>query len=240
MTVFLKFKPHLRFCTLAAALLLPNLTFAGGKATITTTTPPMEIEGQSAEEGADKLTLTWRDADTLRMEFGDPNHYLVMRDGKTYSVTLDEDGAQVMDMAGMSAMIQAMNPNKEDNNPFGDIESIKATNEQKTVAGIKGTVYQMQWNEPGKSDSQSSEVILTDDPLVVEMTHAYFNSMSAMIGAQYIAMFKDSLPTQTSGLLQLGDDFTVESITKADPAGGLFELPAKPMDFQSLLGGMSQ
>lgn len=240
MTVFLKFKSHLRFWPLAAALLLPNLAFAGGKATITTATPPIHIEGQDNEAGADRLTLTWRDANTLRMEFGDPNHYMVMRDGKTYSVTLDGDGAQVMDMAGMSAMIQAMNPNKEDDNPFGDSESMKATSEHKTVAGIKGRVYQMQWNDPEESKPKSSEVVLTNDPLVIEMTHAYFNSMSAMIGAKYIDIFKDNLPAKASGLLQVGDDFTVESITKADPAAALFELPAKPMGLQSLLGGMSQ
>lgn len=240
MTVLLKFKSHFRFWPLAAALLLPNLAFAGGKATITTTTPPMEIEGQSTKGGADKLTLIWRDTHTLRLDFGDPNHYLVMRDGKAYSVSLDEDGAQVMDMAGMSAMIQAMNPNNpNDENPFGKIESIKATNEHKTVAGIKGTVYQMTWNTSDKKGPEAEQAVLTKDPLVVEMTQAYFNSMSAIIGAAHTQAFQDRLPKGTGGVLQIGDDFTVESITKANPEAGLFALPAKPMDFQSLLGGMS-
>ena len=151
-----------------------------------------------------------------------------------------EGKIQVIDLSGMSAMMQAMRgQGKKGDNPFGSIDAVKATGASKTVAGIKGQVYQMTWTDPDGSQ-QSGDAVLTDNPLVVEMTQAYLNSMGAMIGAEYTRSYQDALPTDERGLLQVGDQFHVESIEQADPPASTFELPAKPIDMQSMMGGLGE
>lgn len=245
MSRFFKFKPQVRLLV-AVSLLLPTIALAGGKATMITTEQPMKMEGQADNSGPTTITLTWQDQNTLRMDFGDvgadnlADTYLIMRDGKTYSVSQNDGQPLVMDMSAMSSLMKSMMPKgSNDENPFGNIDSIKATQNSETVAGIKGRVYNMSWTDPDGS-KQSDEAVLTDDPLVVEMTQAYLGAMSTMVGDEYTRLYKDALPSADQGLLKVGDQFYVESISPADPPAASFELPAKPMDLQSLMGQMEQ
>lgn len=241
MSSLFKIKLLLELGSLAAVtLLVPSLALAGGKATMVTSSALTQMEEQKLGSESATLTMTWQDTNTIRMDFGDSSHYLLMRDGKAYSVTQSEGETQVMDMAGMSAMIKAMSgKNANNDNPFGRIDSTKATGASETIAGIKGQVYQMTWTDPDGSQ-QSGDAVLTNDPLVMEMTEAYLNAMGSMIGAEYTRSYQDALPADERGLLQVGDQFQVESIEQADPPASTFELPAEPMDLQSLLKGLGQ
>lgn len=236
-----KLKPLSKLWSLTAiTLLLPNLAFAGGKATMTTIAQPMQVEGQTIDEESTTLTITWQDVDTVRMDFGDPSNYLIVRDGKAYTIIQEDGETQVMDMAGMSAMVQAMGTkDKKNENPFGSIDSVKATNTSDTVAGIKGKTYQISWTE-ADGNQKSGDAVLTDDSLVVEMTQAYLNSMSSIVGAEYTQSFLDALPKDGRGLLQMGDQFYVESIQKTDPPASTFELPGKPINLQDLFSGLEK
>lgn len=221
--------------------LLPCTAFAGGKATMITTSQPMQQPGRSAPSGASTQSttlLTWRDADTLRMDMGNDGEYMIVRDGKAYSVSQDDGETMVMDMEGMSAMVQAMaSKGGKKKNPFGSIDSVKATGATDTVADVKGRVYQMTWTDPNGS-KKSGEAVLTDDPLVVEMTRTYFSSMGNMVGADVTGAFLDALPDAGQGLLRMGDQMRVKSISRVDPPASTFKLPAKPVSLKEMMQGI--
>lgn len=232
--------PATRLWPLAAMLLLlPCIALAGGKATMKTTSQPIQVGAQPVGGGESTMTLVWRDAKTMRMDFGD-DAALIIRDGKTYSISQSDGQIQVMDMAAMMKMMQAVSgQGTQGKNPLGSIDSVKATGATETVAGIKGRVYHMTWTNPdGKQ--QSGDAVLTNDPLVVEMTVAWLGSMSGMVDADTANAFLDGLPSKDRGLLRMGNQIQVESVSRSDPPASTFELPAKPMDLQSLMGGMGQ
>lgn len=234
-------RPVTQLWPLAAIMfLLPCVVLAGGKATMVTTDQSMQIGGQSMGGGSNTMNMTWHNADMIRMDFSDDTGYLIVRDGKTYSVSDSDGEIQVMDMSSMMKMMQTMGgQNSQTQNPFGNIDSVKATGEIETVAGIKGRVYHMTWTEPDGSH-KSGDAVLTDDPLVVEMTRAYLGSMAGMVGADTTRAFQDALPNKDHGLLRMDDQMRVESVSRIDPPVSTFELPAKPMDLQSLMGGMGR
>ncbi|ART80381.1 hypothetical protein [Oceanisphaera avium] len=241
MKTLITFTSKAKFLPLAAlSLLLPTLALAGGKATLVTTDQPMQMEGQA--RGPSTMTLTWRDAKTLRMDVSEAGGgtYLIMRDGKTYSVSQNNGQPIVMDMSAMGGLVKSMLPKGGDrDHPFGSIDSIKDTNTKETVAGIEGKVYQMQWTDPDGS-KQAGEAVLTDDPVVVEMTHAYLGAMSAMVGDEYTRVYQDAMPKDNKGLLKVGEQFYVESISSAEPPASSFELPAEPMDMRNLMEQMGK
>ena len=223
-----------------ALLLLPCAALAGGKATIVTTTQPIQQPGRSSTRAGTPSTMaiTWRDAETMRMDPGDSADYMLVRDGKAYSVSQDGGETMVMDLAGMSAMVQAMaSQGGEKKNPFGSIDSVEATGATQTVAGVTGRVYHMKWTDPDGS-RKSGDAVLTDDPLAVEMTRTYFSSMGRMFAADAANAFLNALPDNDRGLLRMGNQFHVESISRADPPDATFELPAKPVTLKELMSGM--
>lgn len=232
-----KLKPLIkRWPLVVATLLLPSIALAGGQATLVSVTESMQVAGQTIEKESNKITIIWDDVHTLRMDLGDSSHYLLMRDGKAYSISQEGGETLVMDMESMRSMVQAMGGQDQKENPFGSIDSVKATNTSETLAGIKGQVYHMTWTEADGSQ-KSGEAVLTDNPLVVEMTRAYLNSISAMAGAGDSNEFLDALPNNEQGMLQMGDLFYVESIQQMNPPASTFELPAKPMNLQDLFKG---
>lgn len=220
-------------------LLLPCVALAGGKATLISKNEPMQVGGKSIGGGSSTMTLTWQDASTMRMDMDEKGDAaIIKRDGKTYSISRSNGETQVMDMSAMMKMMQAMGGEAaQTQNPFGGINSIKATGKTETVAGIKGRVYHMTWTNPGGS-RESGDAVLTDDPLVVEMTRAYLGSMSGMTDADTAANWEDALPGKDRGLLRMGDQMRVDSISRADPPASTFELPAKPVDMKKLMRGM--
>jgi len=229
--------PLTRLGPLAAIVLLslPGVALAGGKATISMGQP----EGSTPTgESTETTIITWHDTDTMRMDIGDTTDYMLVRDGKMYMVSQSDGEMEVMDLSGMSAMVQGMASQElKDENPFGSIESVKATGATATVAGVKGRVYRMSWTNPDGS-RKTGDAVLTDDPLVVEMTQAYLGSMSAMGGPELTASFENSLPDDDRGLLRMDEQFQIDSISRIDPPATTFELPAEPMDMRSLMEGM--
>lgn len=238
-----KFKPQTRLWPfVAASLLLPGIALAGGTATLVTTEQPMQMEGKASNHSPTTMTITWRDEKTLRMDFAEAgaDTYLIMRDGKTYSISDNDGQPLVMDMSAMGGLVKSMLPKGGDSeHPFGSIDSIKSTNTKETVAGIEGQVYQMQWTDPDGS-KQFGEAVLTNDPLVVEMTQAYLGAMSAMVGDEYTRVYQDAMPDDNKGLLKVGKQFYVESISDKELPAASFELPAKPMDLRNLMEQMGK
>lgn len=213
----------MRPLVLLTAMLLPLAALASGTATIQTS--------------GDTMQLAWQDGGAVRMKTGERPGYMLMRDGKIYSVTMHEGKTRVMDISGMIKMFSAM-ASKKSKTPFGHIDSIEATGDSATVAGIDGHVYRVKVTE-SEGKTTTKETVLTDNPLVVEMTTAYVDALLSTLAPDIAQNLNAKLPADERGLLQSGDgDFKLVSISDAKPDPQLFELPAKPTSFGNMMKRM--
>lgn len=208
--------------------------------TLLTLLPATALAGGSAkmQTGDTTMQVVWQDENTLRTGGEDASSYLIVRDGKAYSVSTANGQPRVMEMAGMLKMMQAMaGESQNQESRFGHVDSVEKTGASETVAGIEGRVYLITTTDPN-GKTETVETVLTDNPLVVEMTRAYLGSMQAMFGGDDLGAFMDALPDDEHGLLRAGEDFRLLSIASDDPPASLFELPAEPMNLQQMMKGM--
>lgn len=205
-----------------AAVMLPLITLAGGTATI-------EANGETSK-------LHWQDNGNLRMGLGQADGYLIVRQGTPYTVINRGGTPMVMDMSGMLKAFASMGgKSAHDKSPFGSIDTVTATGKSETVADIKGDIYQITVTD-ADGKTQTMEAVLTTDPMVQEMTHAYMAGIQTMLGTDDMTRnFLDKLPADKRGLLRAGDDFKLVSIAGDAPAPDLFVLPAKPQSLGSMM-----
>lgn len=208
----------------AGALLAAALpVLADGKATITThdAQDPMQ------------MVIHWND-DRMRMDFPSQQQgYMLMRDGKGYMVT--EQGGQtiVMDMAMLKEMTDTMGDEAGamSANQAQSVESLDATGERETIAGIEGEVYRVQWTDrSGKS--HDDELVLSDEPLAREMLAAFQDYVETVMGQP--DPIGATVLEQDLGMLRFGDEFEVAEIADASPDAGIFELPENAMTMQDM------
>lgn len=208
-----------------AAMLLPLAAIAGGTATIATDGGTMQ--------------LAWQDHGAVRMDIEGQDHYMVMRDGRIYAVDMSAQPPRVMDMSGMMKMFAAMaGESAQSQMPFGQIESVEATGESATVAGIEGRVYEVTMTDPD-GQTETKTVVLTDNPLVVSMTQAYVDALLQTLAPDVAAGLLAALPADDRGLLRSGEsDFRVTAISGEEPSASLFELPAEPTSLGQMMQQM--
>lgn len=224
-----KHMAHRSLAARAAPLLIALIPFSAwsaGTATI--------------QAGGESNSMSWLDNSTVRFDMPAANgSYMVSRDGKTYMVNPKAAGGMppVMEVGGMIQGFANMAKGSNASPLAMDIKSVKATGQTQTVAGIKGEVYQITTID-NKGQSKTMEAVFTNDPLVVEMTTAYLAFSEPMIGAQNAAKFKNALPKGKQGLLRVGDDMVVQSISNKKPSASTFELPAQPTNMNEMMKGL--
>lgn len=212
---------------LLVLLVLPLAALAGGTATLAT-------DGGT-------IQLAWQDDGAVRMDTQSQNSYMLMRDGKIYTVDMSAQPPRVMDMSGMMKMFSAMaGKSTQSQLPFGQIESVEATGESATVAGIEGRVYEITVTD-ADGQTKTKTAVLTDNPLVVSMTQAYVNSLLKAMAPDMADKLLAALPADDRGLLRSGDDeFRITAISDEEPAASVFALPAKPTSLGQMMQQMMQ
>lgn len=208
--------------------LMPFSAWAAGTATIQT--------------GDESNTMSWLDNSTIRFDMAAAQgSYMISREGKTYMVNPKASGGMppVMEVGGMIQGFADMAEGDETSVLNMRIKSVKATGKTQTVAGIKGEVYTLTALDK-KGQSKTMEAVFTSDPLAVEMTTAYLTFSESMVGAKNMSEFKNAFPKGKQGLLRLGDDMVVQSISNKKPAASLFELPAKPTNMSEMMKGLME
>lgn len=218
---------------LAALALLPaGPVLAGGSALIES-----RSEGMNSVTSATSQTIDWYDLKTVRLEFAEAGGYLLVRDGKAYSVTEESGTAQVIELGAMMQKMRSGGDSAK-SGAFGHVEHIEPTDILDEVAGISGMVYRVT-TANGSGETSTQDWVLTNDPLVVEMTAAYLETASAMYGNpegdDHISQFEDMLPSEHRGILRAGENYRVISISDEDVPKARFELPAKPMDLSDFM-----
>lgn len=181
--------------------------------------------------------ILWQTDGAVRVGQTGSQEYMLMRDGKAYMVSHEDGEAQVMEMTGI---VQAMGDmaNSSADLPIPEtVDSVKATGKSETIAGVKGEIHLITTTEKDGTTS-TMEAVLTDKPIIVEMTRSYMQAIGSIVGAQSIETFTQALPAKKSGILRVDDDFVLKSISDQEPQAGMFELPANPINLNDLMKGL--
>lgn len=223
------------FALLLTAAALPAL--AGGNATIQTNT------GQG---GSSTMKISWADADTVRFEPQGQPGYMLLRDGKVYSVTNAGGQLMVMDMSSLNKLSGAAGASM----PTGKAPIIanaqavsdwRATGDEETIAGIDGEVYAITWTDT-EGQAHTDRAVLSDDPAVMEMSAAFATFSRVMMDSAARESGSNPvdqrLQAENLGVLRFADKFQVSSISGDAPPAGDLELPAEPQDLGGALKGM--
>ena len=225
-------------CTLAA---VPAAQAAGS----------VEYEVKADADRA-RMTIEWLDNSRMRMDMqvaGMPagmKAWQVMRDGKIYSVTINEGKPMVLEMGGMMKMMGSMlgaqgMKGGETLNDVQEFHSLKPTGRRETVAGVAGEVFLLDY-KPGEGQRQQVEVVLSNQRTVREMTEAmlaYGKLMSSAMGHVDPAgsrRLESEMQQRQLGMLRFGDQLKAVNISAKAPSAQRMELPAAPMTMPQIPG----
>ncbi|WP_370308607.1 hypothetical protein [Sinimarinibacterium flocculans] len=208
----------------------PVWAWAGGKAV---------VEGGT---GGDKARMTYEfDGDLLRMDVPDqPDGYMIMRDGKIYSVAQQNGQPMVIDMAGMGKMLGGM-AQRSMANIDQDVDqfiSLEDTGRTETIAGIKGRVHVLTYVDDGQRKSQ--EIVLSNDKSLSEMSRSMMRMSEIMAQSFGVELPEGSkrmsaeITGKGSGVLRFGNEYRVVSIDRSTPSSSRFKLPAEPQQMPDL------
>ncbi len=208
---------------------------------------------------AGSATLISNDGGTATFEYNDsmlrigsdanPESYALMRDGKFYTVSVNNGQPIVIDAGSMMKGMGSMNmaPTTVTSDFDVDVLSVKDTGKNETVAGIKGDVYEIRFrDEDGQERSET--MVLSKDKRVREFSDALFRMMN--VAAEFAsdkAMkqgqdMRSKLEELDAGVLRYGNEMRISSIDGDKVPGARFELPAQPMNlegFGAMLGNLS-
>lgn len=189
------------------------------------------------------MQLDWLNNNSVRMSTShDSSGYLLVLNQQAYAVYKQGKEHQVIDL---SSLFDSLGNMAKDASPLElnkeleinwDSSKLKASQKSKTVAGIQGQVYII---DHPQSDIQ--ELVLSNQPLLVEMTQAYFSLLQAMAphSKENIAVEK-ALPQTHQGLLAASPSFVVQSLSNKRPKKKLFALPAEPQTLQDMMLNLQQ
>jgi hypothetical protein len=229
-------KPVLHIYLLVATLsFLASTVLADGAAV---------FSGNTGERGGKgTMHIRWSGKGKVRMDASPAGGgYTVLTGGRVYSVMTRGARPEVYDMTAMMQQMRGMMPAPKDQaGPMDNtVTNASNTGRSEKVAGYTGDVYKVTTRSNGRLETL--ELVISQDPDVVEATQAWLamashmagNDADAMTGPDSIGAF---LNRKRAGLLRAGNEFRLKSLTpgKVDP--GLFKLPAKPTAMPSF-GGM--
>lgn len=218
--------------TTLMTVLVPAFAWAGGQATI-------------SSEGVQTF-LEYDDAGSLRMGAQGEDGYMLIRDGRMYTVM--DQGGEIMVMeigAAMAAMGNMIQQQGLIDTGFESFESLTDTGRTETVAGIEGRVHELTLVE-NNGQRSTETIVLSSDNRVREMTAAMMAMADLMLRtmgsdeAEGLARMKEEIVGTGRGILRQGNEFVVTSIDGNPPAASRLELPAEPMeipDMSSFFGG---
>jgi len=233
-------KPAYRGIAYGLLALAPAVGWAGGKASIesgsgsNTVRSSIEYDGQGA----------------VRMDVsGQAGNYMLVRDGKVYSVVSQNGQPMVLDMGGMMKMMggiaqQQMQQPMAGTRNVADMVSLRATGASETVAGIDGRVYELTYVDDAGTQ-RTETMVLSTDRRARELTQAMFAMSKSMAQSMQTdvpsggAELESEIAAGKHGILRYGGDFRIVSFDAGSPAASRFALPAEPAqlpDFGKMLG----
>lgn len=226
---------------LVAAAWLAGTVHAAGLVRYEITDPESGQRGQ--------MSVEWLNLQQARIDVTAPDMpkdmqaYQLMRDGKLYAVTIQQGQPLVLEMTQMLRMAgqMATSLQPDTGNDVHELEDLRATGRQETVAGVRGEVYELVFRD-GQGRARREEIVLSTDATVYEMTqvmNAYARLMGEAAGAPRAAgrdQFETRLRDQRVGLLRMGAELRAVEVGRDAPPAARMALPAEPMALPGLAG----
>ncbi len=206
--------------------------------------------GASQEE---QQKIQYKDDKHIKISMG-PDGSMMIIGEKSYMVSTEDGQTTVMDMDEMRAMLGGMGGGmKQRAQAAKDDLNMKVIKKGKkrTVAGIKGQVWTIQFKEDG--ETEQVDVVVTDDKRVVKAMSAYGKAISRM------AMSEEESDDEFLSMMQIapghvmiasaedeeGNKFELQSFSEKSIAASTFVLPANAQKQQmpnlaGLFGGGGQ
>jgi len=211
---------------LGASVLAGNLVYAGA------------ADLKSSDGGVMKFEYR---GDKLRINMDDDQGYMIVDDTGLY-VVRDSDGQiMVVDAGKMMKMFGAMAGSAAPSVTSSEVVSLKATGRKEEHAGVRGEVYELQYKEEGSSKVQRTELVLSGDARVLELSHAMSGmarviAKSAGKSLEGANEFERRLNKMDKGVLRYGDELYITAISDRKIDNARFVLPAEPQDLSSMSG----
>lgn len=191
-----------------------------------------------SEDGKVKVEFT--SSGMLRMDDASGEGYMLMRDGKLYSVIEDGGSVMVFDIAAAIASVGSLGQQ----GGFWDAEMVelvamKATGGSEEVDGLKGHIYEMTYrNRAGHQHTDT--IVLTKDKTAALLTQASLTMASILIAAtgESISPAFDKMADFTRdggwGVLRQGESYRLTQVQDVAVDASRFVLPAEPMQIPSM------
>lgn len=204
--------------------------YAGGKAVLET------------GNGRDRTQSTLEyDGSRLRMDVaGEPGAYVLLRDGKVYSVIARDGQPTVLDMQGMGTMFGGAGAAGFERE-VQTFVSLDDTGRSETVAGIAGRVHVLRYTDR-QGRTQREEIVLARDARLREMTESMLQLGRSLAAspAPEAATARERLSAEIigkgQGVLRYGADYRLVSISGDTPPSARFALPAAPVQMPTIAG----
>lgn len=191
------------------------------------------IQAEAPEDGDQtSMNISWVGND-LRMDYPDQQAgYMLLQDGKGYMVSENEGQKIIMDLSMLKDLAESMSGEQANAASARSLESLEATGETETIAGIKGEVYQIQWTDNG-DNTHNETIVLSDNPQARELLNAFHSFQKSLMGEpDPIAL---ALEERGMGMLRQGDSFLIDSISDDIPNANLFTLPEDGVTFEEMM-----
>lgn len=209
------------------------------------------IHAQQAQKGrSGDFKIEYDDQGHSRISGGQAPGYLLVRNGRAYSVT---DEGQVYDLAQVAGALKNMPrmglrrggaAGGDMGERFGgrgpqlaadmlEFQRITPTGRSETVANLVGEVYRLEYRSLDGSNKQS-ELVLGRQPPVRDFTQAMYKLglvVQASLGRQPAAggrAFFDHLSRHGLGLLRMDQTLRMQRLLAAPPPAERFVLPNAP------------
>ncbi|HWK52935.1 MAG TPA: hypothetical protein VNR18_01085 [Hyphomicrobiales bacterium] len=222
---------------IAALSMLPLSAWAAGKVVLDVGSPGTDEQGSMEFEF---------DGSRMRMNLpasAGAQTYMILRDGKVYTVMSQGGQPLVMDLSAVGQMLgdsmgQNLNVGSEANGLF----SLEDTGRSETVAGIQGRVYVASYTD-SDGRTQTDEVVIGNHPQLREFSQSmalWGRAVAESFGGASAAGSSDEsmqlVLGQGDGILRFGDSYRVSAVSNASIISSRFELPANAQQMLNLGG----
>lgn len=211
----------IRYLIGAALSMACSLALAAGSATI-------------ANDDGSTVQIEY-DGDRVRLELPEGDGYMVVRDGRMYSVS----GDTVFDVSSVFEMFA----DQISLDPADEVEvlhELRPTGRTETIAGVRGEVYIVDYTDENGQRAEE-EVVLSSDRRAVELREAFETMARAVASATDQAPQKELTEAfGDRGVLRFGDSMKVSSLSDRRPAAARFDLPSEPQDMEGIGQAISE
>lgn len=220
-----------RLTVAVMAVFFSAVASAGGTAVIGT------------DHASEQVTLEYADGKIRLGAEQQGDNYIIVEGDKVYAVTYENGRPVVLDLAAMGKMLGAVGGTAgqlplQMGRQIGEILELRSLGRNETLAGITGQLHELVYLD-AEGDRQTEEVVLSTDPAVCELTQVMLQLSRVLVTilgqpVDPLDALERILQNGRQGLLRIGSEVRLASLSTKTPAVERFVLPAQPGSMPNL------